>query len=37
MKVDLNAQRTLAIQQETLIAQLKDQLNGLLTETAAQL
>lgn len=29
-KVDLNAQRTLAIQQETLIAQLKDQLNGLV-------
>ncbi len=29
-KVDLNAQRTLAIQQETLIAQLKDQLNGMV-------
>lgn len=29
-KVDLNAQRTLAIQQETLITQLKDQLNGLV-------
>jgi outer membrane protein TolC len=29
-KVDLNAQRTLAIQQETLIEQLKDQLNGLV-------
>lgn len=29
-KVDLNAQRTAAIQQETLIAQLKDQLNGLV-------
>jgi outer membrane protein TolC len=29
-KVDLNAQRTLAIQQETLITQLKDQLSGLL-------
>lgn len=29
-KVDLNAQRTLAIQQETLIAQLKDQMNGLV-------
>lgn len=29
-KVDLNAQRTLAIQQETLIKQLKDQLNGLV-------
>jgi len=29
-KVDLNAQRTLAIQQETLIAQLKDRLSGLL-------
>ncbi|MBX2965173.1 MAG: TolC family protein [Cyclobacteriaceae bacterium] len=29
-KVDLNAQRTLAIQQETLINQLKDQLNGLV-------
>lgn len=29
-KVDLNAQRTLALQQETLIAQLKDQLNGLV-------
>lgn len=28
-KVDLNAQRTLALQQETLITQLKDQLNGL--------
>ncbi|MGC3944123.1 MAG: TolC family protein [Chryseolinea sp.] len=29
-KVDLNAQRTAALQQETLIAQLKDQLNGLV-------
>jgi outer membrane protein len=29
-KVDLNAQRTLSIQQETLITQLKDQLNGLV-------
>ena len=29
-RVDLNAQRTTALQQETLIAQLKDQLNGLL-------
>ncbi len=29
-KVDLNAQRTLAVQQETLINQLKDQLNGLV-------
>ena len=29
-KVDLNAQRTAALQQETLIQQLKDQLNGLL-------
>ena len=29
-KVDLNAQRTLALQQETLIVQLKDQLNGLV-------
>lgn len=29
-KVDLNAQRTLAIQQKTLIVQLKDQLNGLV-------
>ena len=29
-RVDLNAQRTLALQQETLIQQLKDQLNGLL-------
>jgi len=29
-KVDLNAQRTLSIQQETLIIQLKDQLNGLV-------
>ena len=29
-KVDLNAQRTLLIQQETLITQLKDQLNGLV-------
>jgi outer membrane protein TolC len=29
-KVDLNAQRTLSIQQEILIAQLKDQLNGLV-------
>lgn len=29
-KVDLNAQRTLSVQQETLITQLKDQLNGLV-------
>lgn len=29
-KVDLNAQRTARIQQETTIAQLKDQLNGLV-------
>jgi outer membrane protein TolC len=29
-KVDLNAQRTLAIQQEALIAQLKDQMNGMV-------
>jgi outer membrane protein len=29
-KVDLNAQRTQALQQETLILQLKDQLNGLV-------
>ncbi len=29
-KVDYNAQRILALQQETLIQQLKDQLNGLL-------
>lgn len=29
-KVDLNAQRTQALQQETIIQQLKDQLNGLL-------
>src|SRR5690606_25774016 len=29
-KVDLNAQRTLILQQETLITQLKDQLNGLV-------
>jgi outer membrane protein len=29
-KVDLNAQRTLSLQQETLIIQLKDQLNGLV-------
>jgi outer membrane protein TolC len=29
-KVDLNAQRTLSLQQETLISQLKDQLNGLV-------
>jgi outer membrane protein TolC len=29
-KVDLNAQRTLSLQQETLIVQLKDQLNGLV-------
>lgn len=29
-KVDLNEQRTAALQQETLIRQLKDQLNGLL-------
>jgi outer membrane protein len=29
-KVDLNAQRTSAVQQETLINQLKDQLNGLV-------
>lgn len=29
-KVDLNAQRTLAVQQETRITQLKDQLNGLV-------
>jgi outer membrane protein len=29
-KVDLNAQRTQILQQETLIAQLKDQLNGLV-------
>lgn len=29
-KVDLNAQRTAALQQEALIQQLKDQLNGLL-------
>ena len=32
-KVDLNTQRTIAIQQETLIQQLKDQLNGLLGMT----
>ena len=32
-KVDLNTQRTVAIQQETLIQQLKDQLNGLLGMT----
>jgi len=30
-KVDLNAQRTLVLQQQTLIAQLKDQLNGLVS------
>lgn len=29
-KVDLNAQRTLSIQQEALLTQLKDQLNGLV-------
>jgi outer membrane protein TolC len=29
-KVDLNAQRTAVLQQETLIAQLKDQLNGMV-------
>ncbi|MCI0750565.1 MAG: TolC family protein [Flammeovirgaceae bacterium] len=29
-KVDLNAQKTLLIQQETVITQLKDQLNGLV-------
>jgi outer membrane protein TolC len=29
-KVDLNAQRTLVVQQETIIIQLKDQLNGLV-------
>lgn len=29
-KVDLNAQRTLVLQQETIIIQLKDQLNGLV-------
>lgn len=29
-KVDLNAQRTARIQQETMIAQLKDQLNGMV-------
>jgi outer membrane protein len=29
-RVDLNAQRTLSLQQETLIVQLKDQLNGLV-------
>jgi outer membrane protein len=30
-KVDLNAQRTLVLQQQTIIAQLKDQLNGLVS------
>lgn len=29
-KVDLNAQRTLVLQQETIITQLKDQMNGLV-------
>ncbi len=30
-KVDLNAQRTAVLQQQTIIAQLKDQLNGLVS------